>query len=340
MKKVFIALAAVAALASCSKSNVEYAPTGEIGFVPVTKGITKSMITDGTFPPSESFNVWAWYNEVGTGTSVTAWDTETDKFYFEEGEFINKGASWGGKTPYYWPKVGSLLFAGYYPTSIANSVDYTFDSSNNQMVFSNIKQSEVAANGYSEDIMYFNMTPVSHNSGPVGVVFKHALSWVTVNLARPTDNTDAAEYPKITVNEVTFTNVKPQGTGTVTGTDGTIVWTANGTAAPKTVTSEDVVLSTTPQMQKQPLFIPQTLTAEMKLEVEYTIASSANESFTETYSIALAGMNGTQGEETVTVNAWDPAKHYTYNITIGIEEILIAPTVTPWEEVTVAVLVQ
>lgn len=356
MKKIFVALAAVAALAACSKSNVEYTPTDEISFAPVAKNMTKSMMTGTDFQTTESFNVWAWYNQVGAGTDATAWDTSTDNYYFEEGTFVNKGKDWGGATPYYWPKVGSLLFAGYYPVEAASYATYTFEGTTNQMVFTDYGQSEVDSEGYSEDLMYFNMTEKSHNSGPVAVVFKHALSWVTVNLSRPTENPDdaktgkPAEYPKITVNDVTFTNVNPQGTGTVAGTEGTIVWSVNGTAAPTTVNTEDVVLSTTVQKQKEPLFIPQVFTTDdaatddkneaMELKVTYTIASSANESFQETYTVALAGMSGTTTDGAVTVNSWEPAKHYIYNITIGIEEILIVPTVEDWTEVTVPVIVE
>lgn len=354
MKKIIIALAAVAALASCAKSEVEYTQTGEITFAPVAKNMTKSMMTGTDFQTTESFNVWAWYNQVGANTAVTAWNPGTDKYYFEEGTFVFRSEkNWGGATPYYWPKVGSLLFAGYYPTSVAEKASYTFDETTNQMVFTDYGQSEVDSEGYTEDLMYFNMTKTSYNSGPVPVVFKHALSWVTVNLSRPSENPvddetgKPSEYPKITVNDVTFTNVNPQGTGTVTGTEGTIAWTVNGTVASTKVNTADVVLTTTPQIQKEPLFIPQTFTTDdegttdlneaMELKVTYTIASSATESFTETYTIPLAGMSGTEGGETVTVNSWEPAKHYTYNISIGIEEILIAPTVENWSEVTVAV---
>lgn len=357
MKKTFLALAAVAALAACSKSNVEYTPTDEISFAPVAKNMTKSMMTGTSFETTESFNVWAWYNQVGAGTTATAWNAETDKYYFEEGTFVYRdGTNWGGATPYYWPKVGSLLFAGYYPVDAADYATYTFDGTTNQMVFTNYPQSEVDTKGFTEDLMYFNMTEVSYNKGPVAVVFKHALSWVTVNLSRPTENpVDAktgkpAEYPKITVNDVTFTNVNPQGTGTVAGTEGTIAWAVNGTAAPTKVNTADVVLSTTVQKQKEPLFIPQVFTTDnaatadkneaMELKVTYTIASSANESFQETYTVALAGMSGTTTDGAVTVNSWEPAKHYIYNITIGIEEILIAPTVEDWTEVTVPVAVQ
>lgn len=33
-------------------------------------------------------------------------------------------------------------------------------------------------------------------------------------------------------------------------------------------------------------------------------------------------------------NVWEPGVHYTYNITIGTQEILIEPTVKVWDTVT------
>lgn len=353
MKKIFLALAAVAALAACSKTEYDDNKT-EISFAPVAKNITKSMITGVAFPKTESFNVWAWYKQVPTNSTLAEWaPSDSEHLYVSEGEFVNKGgtANWKGKTSYYWPKVGSLLFAGYYPASIAEDVDYNFNSTQNQMVFNNIRERFVDAGDPCEDIMYFNMTENSANSGPVSVVFKHALSWITVNLSRPSDNAVGVDYPKILVNSVTFTKVNPQGTGTVTGTDGKIEWVTNGTIQNPVVTpAAGVVLTKAVQKQAEPLFIPQVLIPDdksttdvneaMQLQVNYTIFSSANEYFTETYSVDLAGMEGTTTSGTTKLEAWEPAKHYTYNISISLEEILIEPKVEDWTNVTVAVPVR
>ena len=82
MKKIFFALAAVAALAACSKSDVEYDSYDEIAFTPVAKNITKSMIEGSAFPATAgSFNVWAWYNQVSAETTPTSWNTDTDNLY-------------------------------------------------------------------------------------------------------------------------------------------------------------------------------------------------------------------------------------------------------------------
>jgi hypothetical protein len=47
-------------------------------------------------------------------------------------------------------------------------------------------------------------------------------------------------------------------------------------------------------------------------------------------------LNGTQ----INDNMWEPGKHYIYTITFGANEILIAPTVEDWTDVTVEVPVQ
>ncbi len=115
MKKIFFALAAVAALASCSKVEAEYEQTGEIALAPIPKNITKSMIAgDGkgkemAFPTSEEFNVWAWYKPLDAGTSIEKWmkDAAKQQQYIKESTFKKKtdSESWGGKSsPYFWPK--------------------------------------------------------------------------------------------------------------------------------------------------------------------------------------------------------------------------------------------
>ena len=326
MKKIIFAIAAVAALASCSKNEIAYEQGREISLAVVTENMTKTMMTGETFLTSEEFNVWAWYKQLPAGTNVATWqaDGSADQLYITESTFeYREGTNWGGAIPYYWPKLGSLLFAGYYPTDIAEKVDYTFNASDNKMVFTGIAQSEVDATDYKEDIMYFNITPSSSASGPVAVVFKHALSWITVNVKKSEDS------PKIVIDEIKFTKVNPEGTGTVNGA-AVISWATTGTAA-ATVVGEDVELEETATKLKEPLFIPQTMDGD--LVITYTVYSSDTEKFTETYTAALSTLK-------TDLDTWEPAKHYIYNIEIGTSEILIAPTVEDWTAVEVPVEVK
>lgn len=328
MKKILIALAAVAALAACSKSEVAYEPAGEISLAVVPQNMTKAMMTGETFLTTEQFNVWAWYKQLPASTSVAKWmaDGTDNQLYIPEKPFTHRQTtSWGGVTPYYWPKLGSLLFAGYYPTDIAESVDYTFDGSVNQMVFSDIPQGQVSATAdeYTEDIMYFNMTPSSFASNPVTVVFKHALSWITVNVKKSEGS------PKIVIDEIKFTAVNNEGKGTVDGAN-VIDWELTGTAK-ETVVGTAVELKEEVTKLVEPLFIPQEM--EGDLVIKYTVYSSETEKFTEVYTSALSALK-------TDLDTWEPAKHYIYNVEIGTSEILIDPSVTDWEAVEIPVTVQ
>ena len=272
--------------------------------------------------------------------------------YIVEKPFTKKSNGlWGGVSSYFWPKAGSLMFVGYYPTSAAGNVDYTFNETESKMTVTDYVAASYVdihtTTSHTEDFMYFNMTPTSYNSttqsekgisgNNVDVVFKHALSWINVVLVKDVNTPEDAE---ITVHSVKFTSVLPQGDAVVDNTpDGTkdIVWTAEGTPANVEVcpnddastafVESDVVLTTTDNLlNKQPLFIPQTMAGN--LVVKYTIASTDGSKFTETKSINLNGLAGN--------GAWQPGKKYTYTIVIGTSEILIDPTVEDWVNVPVS----
>ena len=354
MKKIFFALAAVAALASCSKVEATYEQDVEISFNPVTANRTKAMVTGTTFP-EENFNVWGYYKQIPQGRTIAQWmaSSQEQQEYIVEKPFTKKSDGlWGGVSSYFWPKAGSLMFVGYYPTTAAGNVDYIFTDTESKMIVNNYVPTSYVdihtTTSHTEDFMYFNMTPTSYNSttqstvGVVGnnvdVVFRHALSWINVVLVKDINTPADAE---ITVHSVKFPSVLPQGDAVVDNPPGAatdeIVWAAEGDAvnvevcpnddAATTFVESDVVLTTTDNLlNKQPLFIPQTMAGN--LVVKYTIASTDGSKFTETKSINLNGLAGN--------GVWQPGKKYTYTIIIGTSEILIDPTVDEWVEVPVS----
>ena len=340
MKKIFFAIAAIAALSACSKSEVEYEAAREITFTPVAKNITKAMMDNGTtFNTAEQFNVWAFYNPtVVANNDVNEWVTEYKantangaKVYIDDKPFAYDGTYqlWAGVTPYFWPKVGTLAFAGYHPTSAPAA--YNLSGTANEMTFTDVQNSWVSDDDTNtEDLMYFNLTHC-YNGNNVTAVFKHALSWLTINLATNQTTLDAGAT--ITVSSVKFTDVMPQGDAVVAN-QAAIAWTPEGTAADIEVVESDVTLTTSAKMQKQPLFIPQAMAGD--LEVTYTISSTDDSAFTETKVIALNTMKS--GD--TTLSAWEAAKHYVYNIVIGTEEILIDASVVDWTEVEIPVEVK
>lgn len=366
MRKILFVISAIALLSACTKSEVAYTEDVEIGLKPLTKNITKAMVDDTAFP-NESFAVWAYYKQLGKGTSIAIWQSSTldQQTYINEKPFSQRGTTglWGGEgAAYYWPKVGSLMFVGYYPVSIDaptesnpdGKVKYEFSSSVNKMTVTGYSPTtdDYVATGFVntaeganhvEDFMYFNMTSASCDAttpGPVNsvtsgnhidVVFKHALSWLTVVLKKDSSTPAGAT---ITVKSVHFSEVNTAGTGTVNnspaqGESNVISW--------DTTTSDEIdvyvlgssttantVALTNDYTCKQPVIIPQEM--DGNIVITYEIKSTDGSAFTETKTLPLSGL-------TSSVTSWDPAKKYTYTITIGTSEILIDPAITDWTDV-------
>lgn len=362
MKKIIIALAAVAAFASCAKSEVEFTPDQqEIALAPFTENRTKAMVATTAFP-EEKFAVWAFYKQVDKGTTIAAWQASSaaQTTYIDNKPFAPKttadGTLWGGVTTYFWPKEGSLMFAGYYPVDM-KGVTYNFTKDVNTMnvadytlTYSSTGENQptgfVNSEGttYVEDFMYFNMTEAScdaSTTGPkysvttgnhVDVLFKHALSWINVILAKDANTPDGAT---ITVNSIKFTSISPSGDAVINNSavppaTKDIVWTADADAdavdvqvCPDNVTLD---VGNKEPLAKQPIFIPQTM-AGKNLVIEYTISSEDGSSFTETKTVPF----------TTGTDAWQPGKKYTYTVTIGTTEILIDPIIETWTDVPATV---
>lgn len=356
MKKIFIATLALAVAVSCSKSDIAFENTDEIQIIPVNNKVTKSVMAGTDFLGRE-FKVWAWYNDTPAGADrISTWQSgfaETAAMpttpYIIEKTFIEKDAVqnlWGGQTAYYWPKTGSLLFAGYHAPKLTaeNAVTYTFNEDDNYMSFNNVEQTKLSSDSYDEDIMYFNMTTNSFNSKShlVSLDFNHALTWITVTLAKKSHPEIKAT---IKIHDVVFTDVCSRGSAVVENQE-TIDWTAD--AATKTsfevLKDQDVelkykitesegekVVESVIETLDEYLIIPQGIAG--KLNVRYSVISEDGSTFTEIYGVDLTTL--TDGAH----NTWLPDKHYTYNVSIGTDELLVTPVVNEWEDVDTSVLI-
>ncbi len=328
MKKIFFSLLAIAALASCAKTEAVYVEdNSEIKLAPVTSVATKANQTgaiDGTaYPTAENFDVYAYWANEAAGSKFT---TATD--YLTKGntgvEFMNKGQFWGGTDTYYWPKNGSLRFAAYSPSSLdmthvlATDVytlsDFTYETETD-------KTYEVLVAPTSES--YTAQTAAEK----VSVVFEHALSWLSFEVK----STEAANKV-FTVTKVVVDDVKYKGDFTADMLNDTKTWDLTDDVAAitvyeddeTTVTKEAVVVESMPE-HNGVLVLPQATT-------------------TVTLTFTQASINGTPELEgqIVTVplvlsenEPWEPGKHYTYTVIFDLDEILINPSVEDWVDVNV-----
>ena len=120
MKKIFYSLLALAAIASCAKTEDVYTEdNSEIKIKPATALATKAnhlAAIDGTeYPVAENFDVYAYWNAEPAGSMFT----DGTIYIGIDGpaeEFTNKGNYWGGVTSYYWPKNGKLTFVAASPS--------------------------------------------------------------------------------------------------------------------------------------------------------------------------------------------------------------------------------
>lgn len=356
MKKIFMTIVAVAAIAACSKTEVQYENSAEIGFTPVAKNVTKAAKEGGTLDTNDNLGVWAFWNydqenHVVTGETGAIGDENTYagyQFTYLNGvEFVNKtGTEWGGETAYPWPTNGALVFAGYaYPKNQTISATYTLNGTSSDtadddvMTFTNYTQSLETNSTY--DLCWFGATASSYDraSGVVPVTLSHALTWITFDVVG--EAATASWY----VTKLVLNDIKNVGTGTCVGTTTTTtvdevttitpatatwVFAENAATSPMTIynstegesiptptTATPTTVETTPSGT---VIIPQKPTT-VTVEWKYTVGSNT---ITEQRILPLALSDDED------LNIWKAGVHYTYTLTFKSNEIRISPVYSGW----------
>ena len=323
-KSLIIALGAIA-LVACTKTSVSYEQTGEIGFAPVVrKNSTKAAVQGATFP-EQNIMVFGYYdNSMPKGSSYAPGNFADA--YLPGVQFAKNGAIWSGanNNHYYWPKTGSMLFAGYSPVDFAG---VTFTLASNTFSVDTLVQPEFSD---TKDLLYARYDK-SVLSGPVAMAFSHALSWVTVKAK-------AADVNQIKITNIKFVKLAEKGSST-----GLPEWTTTGTKDitvfnPKEackVPAVDTLVESNPNCG---LVFPQTLTAAAKIEVSYEMNNGAGQWFAQAPFVQKLNVLKSGAD---TINEWKAGKHYTYIINFSAigepgseNEIKINPSITDWESVT------
>lgn len=319
MKKFFFSILAVGALVACTKSEVNYNDASEISFAPVASTATKAAIDGVNYPTTIPFNVFSFY-AVGVEPGEVTNFNEFTTTYLANKKFDYKpesGLFGGAEHAYYWPKTGSLVFAGYSPCiDMIESASQTYNFTDG-LTITEYVQSNLTEN--TDDLMWFDRTATSYR-GFVGVpvTFKHACSWLSFYV---TSWTPDAKFriKKLVLNDVQVKgnlNAKPE-------TDPT--WTLLGDKKQVVVMNGDVEVPTSGQIQVDNngvIVLPQSC---VSATITYTMDNGAGVVIEQTQTLPLsAGINGTN---------WLFARHYTYTIRFSAEEILISPAVQDWEDV-------
>ena len=329
MKKVFYIALAALAFAACAKTEANFAPAEQITFKPVAKYDTKAAVEGTQFIADQNFYVFA--------------NTVNDAKYFTKISFEPTSATQNDLTVYsgnpaqYWPNVVALKFAGY--TASGNTADaaYELDKEFKKLTVKNYNQPKPTEVDAKNDFMWFfdcgsdgegyvKQTPA------IEPMMKHACSWITINVMA--DPELVAYWNDLQVINIHFVDLHETGTVTFPNTEnGVASWDYAGQAAtsyvnvltnPKAIAATPATVSDVVEFAdvlKNTIVLPQTPT---NLSVTYTYTTPAGVTgFTETKVLPL-NWDGTNN------TAWQPGKHYTYNLTLTAEEIKIAPTSSDW----------
>lgn len=332
----FLAVAATALFAACNKTEV--VPTGEaqeISFVAVNKVATKVPVTGTTFNEEDDMDVVAHL--------VDGYGVNEHKPFFKETNFDynSTAGSWTGGR--YWPlsdAVISFLAVTNTGGKVGGHVQNTFDETTPAAKVVSVLTGN---NDETQTDLMFAAGVGTHKQGDasytkVGMVFKHALSWI--NFTVKTTHGSTTSDPKITVNSITLNDPYVNGTLTVTNayyadpTNNVTEKLATDWGGLSTADMKVIEKGITTTAETDELLLTTTETAfggdgilvvpgkQTSFTINYTITQpdGTASTFEYTHLLNTAGTN----------NMWVLAKKYVYNITMSLTEIQIAPTVTSW----------
>lgn len=338
MKKILFTLLSLTAVVACTKSETIYSPDSEIGLTAVNSKLTKAAVQGTALPNGSTILTYGYYkDDVQSGEPLSNFksNTTTPTTYINGATFkhMTDFTLWhGDPVAYYWPKVGSMVFAGITDTTAVAvagaSFDYTTDA---WSIFDYVQPANTAQ---TKDLMYSNLTSTSVLSQNVNMTFKHTMSWISFGIQGDDDAKSA-----YTINSITLKDVVGKGTLSTANADN--LWTLSADTTDKNDVA--VVSSNTPldghfkyleDNANGTLVLPQTAKI---VEIVYTLTAGGTE-LQHTFTYDLGGLTGEwkdTGDQAVTgepLNTWKPGRHYTYLLEFSLNEIKIAPTVENWIE--------
>ena len=364
MKKHFIlAVAAVAAMAACTKTEVN-APDHAISFqvanyVPQTK--TGEVAYDGT-----QFNTYAWFNPE-SGDAQVFMNNETIKWQ-------SVSNSWASDRAYFWPKTGDVNFFSYAGTPVpavtngsATYTDKTIAITDNALLASaayHYGATNWNTNVYS-GITYGTDTDVTgvptlfhHILAQVSFIVKFAATGITDTNYKwdLTVNSASIEYANVGTLTVTFTDPNTTGQAwpfTTAGYNwvpkantanteleapaGTGAVEFDGTANKQTVTANatgDAVsdgIYIIKEVSVMPQNIVPTTGSNAVLNINYTLKSYYDDAEHITETVDLTDLVLSQKFTSNAITAWNMNYKYTYTITIQPNKtVTFDPAVEAW----------
>lgn len=349
---------ALVALTGCNKSNIETFNTAsedEIGFNAVARKATKAnnaIVSGTTYDHANTFQVWGWQSEAADFSEFA--DDDASNFMsnitisWTKGSDNTRSEAWRNATHYYyWPFTGAISFLAIHPSTVAPT-STGWDATN--------KKPKAAITGYTitpgtnetVDLMFATKSDtrasVLAGDGKVGMVFKHALSQIEVQVKTDQDYTADVAFD---VESVTFNNIDLSGD--VAYANDAISWSANDTQTQNWIYYNTKLAGINNVYQvygAAKVNIPQPANFDASAlnpsDPQYDANDTDKTTITIGYSMTQTGSSKITGTVTIddpflsnSANKWESGKKYNYTINFRLNEILFNPSVTNWVDVNV-----
>ena len=355
VKKMFFAAFACVSLASCVSESDNFpeenkGPRLSFG-VPVLSTQTRNYegeITGTAYPTTERFVVYAVEHEgdfAGWEGENIVVDTAGNGYFPATGEIVAKGSDnhWYTSTPYYLPSVpgNKLSFAAVSPARVAfdgvtPNPNVTYDKTGLNIV------DWVMPSSDPYDLLFSSRT-INQTSAEIAINFKHALSSIRFQFAKPTLVEGGAYQVIVKKLAIKSDALKNKGTfrnGIALGNiEGSPEWILNSEVQP--VTGGEYVLfqgddyevkTTLTEIGGVESFLPlpQNITSNIKVAVTYQITQKEGEAPQAEVTAEIPFTDFVYDTDQHT-SEWKMGNRYVYNISFGaMTKIYFHPTVTDW----------
>ena len=323
MKKVLLAIAAVATITSCSQSEDFENPgrEAEISFNSVINKSTRAAIIEND--KFESFTV-SGYRTTDAMTS----GTQLTRGFMDDVAVSKAEGGWSQVGTFYWP---ATAYVSFFATSPKQTLDIT------KAGFPKFNYT-VGETTTQVDLLAANLINQQKSDNKVTLGFRHLLTQVNFSIKGEKDF-------KYVISKLEVSGVSTSATYSFDGNTSTVgAWenwgTADGaytydiTEDPKEITVTDIASVTNLDVAETSLFmlVPQTLTESAKVSITYyAIPKDKTDSLDKTFE-------GTKTVELGISTKWEANKKVRYTLVLSSDAKSIEigePTVTAWDTLEV-----
>lgn len=296
---------------------------------PLVSVATKA--SESGYPEDCTFGVFGLYYQSG---DFAGWEsTSGSTVYIDGAEFrydkdiddsTEGSGAWISSPVYYWQKTGRMTFAAWSPFSVRDAVSYGADGLAVKD-FSTGKDGQV-------DLMYSDR--IYDKSSSIGssakydgidIVFHHALA----SLRFIAKAQDGASY-NVRLDRVVLYGFGRQGTFKENISE-TVPKEYSSAPSWESLTDSYTQSDSLAVSGDSAFIIPQEITKEVKMRVYYSI-QIGSATFVPTVSQDIS-LNGNKVAGTTDVIAeWEIGKRYTYNLTLGLQQIRFSVNVGNWHD--------